>query len=84
MSPILFRRWIPRLTLPLFAVTDILERSSSWYGTLILVRKDWLRKNGLDQMDMSLIRYKSPMARTLLNVEVGNTDGIAVSSFILY
>ncbi|ORY76576.1 Endonuclease/exonuclease/phosphatase [Leucosporidium creatinivorum] len=58
--------------------TDVLERSSSWYGTLLLVRKEWLRANGLDQVDMSLTRYESPMARTLLTVEVGNADGIAL------
>lgn len=36
--------------------------------------------NGFDNLDMSLTRYESAMARSLLAVEIGNADGIAVRS----
>ncbi|KAL8291502.1 hypothetical protein RQP46_002480 [Phenoliferia psychrophenolica] len=57
---------------------DVLERTSSWYGTTILVRKSWMAKSGLDHVEASLTRYEGPMGRSLLALEFSNASGIAL------
>lgn len=60
------------------AVTDVEERTKSWYCTMLLVRKSWLVANRLDRLDASLVRYNSPMRRALLALEFGTVDGVSV------
>lgn len=64
------------------AVEDVLQRTSSWYGTMILVRRSWMAAAGLDHVEASLTRYESKMGRSMLAVELSNADGIAVRPFL--
>ncbi|KAK4695080.1 hypothetical protein P7C70_g8623, partial [Phenoliferia sp. Uapishka_3] len=58
--------------------SDVAQRTLCWYGTTILVRKRWMAQNGLDHVEACLTRYESNMGRSLLAVELSNSDGITV------
>ena len=61
------------------AVPSVIGRSDSWYGTTMLVRKRWLVVNGFENLTAVLVRYPTSLGRSLLALEISDTQGIAVS-----
>ncbi|KAI5481655.1 hypothetical protein MNV49_002881 [Pseudohyphozyma bogoriensis] len=57
---------------------DVLKQLKNWYGCTILVRREWMSRNGLDKIEAGLTPFGSPMGRGLVTVEVGNVEGVAL------
>ncbi|KAM0747993.1 hypothetical protein T439DRAFT_359181 [Meredithblackwellia eburnea MCA 4105] len=57
---------------------QILTITQNWYGTTLLIRKSWMKENGLDRIEAGVTRHKSCMAREFLAVELGNDEGVVL------